>query len=160
MLTSVGRILITTSTANTATRASSVLRHFSTLTPRTQKALPSNDYRNTYNENTTTNILTGDERTLIETFRALNLVTQILIDRTKLSKNVNSNLTPTLSSTFIGGGEVPVTNDSSAKGGGGLVALNRNARKPRRANHGARPCSRWGRRKRRSKYGKPKRKRA
>jgi len=33
--------------------------------------------------------------------------------------------------------------------------LNRNARKPRKANHGKRPCSRYGRRKRARQYGKP-----
>jgi len=33
--------------------------------------------------------------------------------------------------------------------------LNRNARKPRKANHGKRPCSRYGRRKRSRQHGKP-----
>jgi len=35
--------------------------------------------------------------------------------------------------------------------------LNRNARKPKKANHGKRPCSRYGRRKRARQYGNPKR---
>jgi len=35
--------------------------------------------------------------------------------------------------------------------------LNRNARKPKKANHGKRPCSRWGRRKRARQYGNPRR---
>lgn len=36
-------------------------------------------------------------------------------------------------------------------------APKRNQRKPKKANHGARPCSRYGRRKRRRAYGNPKR---
>mmetsp|Transcript_33297 Transcript_33297/g.38778 ORF Transcript_33297/g.38778 Transcript_33297/m.38778 type:complete len:170 (-) Transcript_33297:263-772(-) len=39
----------------------------------------------------------------------------------------------------------------------GYQALNRNARRPKRANHGKRPCSRVGRRARRSKNGNPRR---
>ena len=42
--------------------------------------------------------------------------------------------------------------------GVGYQALNRNARKPRRANHGKRPCSRIARRAKRSKNGNSRRK--
>lgn len=38
-----------------------------------------------------------------------------------------------------------------------LQAMNRNARKPKRANKGKRPCSHFGRRKRRRRFGNPKR---
>lgn len=40
----------------------------------------------------------------------------------------------------------------------GYQVMNRNARKPKKANHGARPCSRISRRAKRSKYGNPRRK--
>eukprot|EP00559_Dactyliosolen_fragilissimus_P001826 CAMPEP_0184863158 /NCGR_PEP_ID=MMETSP0580-20130426/9498_1 /TAXON_ID=1118495 /ORGANISM="Dactyliosolen fragilissimus" /LENGTH=172 /DNA_ID=CAMNT_0027361309 /DNA_START=53 /DNA_END=571 /DNA_ORIENTATION=- len=38
-----------------------------------------------------------------------------------------------------------------------LQAMNRNARRPKKANHGKRPCSRVGRRARRRKFGNPRR---
>jgi len=38
----------------------------------------------------------------------------------------------------------------------GLEAMNRNARKPKRANHGKRPCSHWGRRRRAKEVNKMK----
>jgi hypothetical protein len=40
---------------------------------------------------------------------------------------------------------------------GWIQAMNRNARKPTKANHGKRPCSRYRRRVRRSRFGNPKR---
>lgn len=36
-------------------------------------------------------------------------------------------------------------------------AMNRNNRKPRKANHGARPCSRYSRRAKKRKWGNPRR---
>ena len=38
-----------------------------------------------------------------------------------------------------------------------LQMMNRNNRKPKRANHGARPCSRWARRMKKNKIGRRKR---
>lgn len=40
----------------------------------------------------------------------------------------------------------------------GFQMMNRNARKPNKANHGKRPCSRIARRAKRSRYGNPRRK--
>ena len=40
----------------------------------------------------------------------------------------------------------------------GYQMMNRNARKPNKANHGKRPCSRYSRRAKRSQYGNPRRK--
>ena len=40
----------------------------------------------------------------------------------------------------------------------GYQVMNRNARKPNKANHGKRPCSRYSRRAKRSQYGNPRRK--
>ena len=40
----------------------------------------------------------------------------------------------------------------------GYQMMNRNARKPNKANHGKRPCSRIARRAKRSRYGNPRRK--
>lgn len=48
-------------------------------------------------------------------------------------------------------------------GGGGVSvpegysAMNRNNRKPKKANHGARPCSRYARRGKKRKWGNPRR---
>ena len=39
----------------------------------------------------------------------------------------------------------------------GYQVMNRNARKPKKANHGARPCSRYARRMKRKRFGNPKR---
>jgi hypothetical protein len=40
---------------------------------------------------------------------------------------------------------------------GDLSALGRNTRQPKKANHGKRPCSRIGRRKKRRRFGNPRR---
>lgn len=57
------------------------------------------------------------------------------------------------------GGGVPTT--GSTESGETLTeeysAMNRNNRKPKKANHGARPCSRYSRRSKKRKWGNPRR---
>ena len=55
-------------------------------------------------------------------------------------------------------GGVPATStESSDTSKEEYSAMNRNNRKPKRANHGARPCSRYSRRAKKRKWGNPRR---
>ena len=58
----------------------------------------------------------------------------------------------------VGGGGVPTTSTESGEvSTEEYSAMNRNNRKPKKANHGARPCSRYSRRSKKRKWGNPRR---
>ena len=57
----------------------------------------------------------------------------------------------------VGGGVPTTSTDSGEVSTEEYSAMNRNNRKPKKANHGARPCSRYSRRSKKRKWGNPRR---
>lgn len=57
----------------------------------------------------------------------------------------------------VGGGVPTTSTESGEVSTEEYSAMNRNNRKPKKANHGARPCSRYSRRSKKRKWGNPRR---
>jgi len=89
--------------------------------------------------------LTYSQREL-QTYEFLRLVEKMPQSKIPEHKQITSSIQQSISPVY---GQEPWMDE--------LQMMNRNNRKPRNANHGKRPCSRYGRRKRARKYGNPRR---